>query len=151
MPFFTEQMEMLTNELQTSTRERASFVSHVQDLTHKHLAEAQTFLHTLAQEHGAMAEQLRNTLATDRHEKSAAVEALRQQHRDEHQGMRKGLQEMLRRTRQQRQRHLAEKRKEFAAARTELARDLCQAAQVWRQMAHARATTLPEKGRPRGK
>lgn len=149
MPFFTDQMAMLTNELQIATRERAAFVGHVQDLTHKHLAEAQTFLHGLAEEHEARAAGLRESLATNRHEQSAALHALRQRNREELRGMREGLQALLARTRQERQDNLARKRNEFHAAQQELARDLRQAAQVWRQLEQTRATA-PQGGRPRG-
>ncbi len=150
MPFFTEQMEMLTNELRTSTRERAAFVTQVQDVTHKHLAEAQTFLRTLAQEHGAMAEHLRHVLTKDREEQCAAAKKLRKKYRDELKGMRKELQQLLKLTRDQRQQQLTETRAEFRTAREAVVSDLRQAAQVWRQRSQTR-TKVPGIGTPRGK
>ena len=146
MPFFTEAMEMLTNELRASNRERASFVGHVQEATHKHLADAQSFLHTVAEEHGAMAENLRDTLATNRHQQAAEVQDLRRKFREDLLAMRKGLQEDLARTRQHRQQNLAEKRSEFQAAQKDLASDLRQASKVWSQLSQTRATTPMRKG-----
>jgi len=133
-------MEMLTNELRTSTRERANFVGQVQDETHKLLADVQPFLRALAQEHKAMAEHLRDVLATNRQENCASVNTLRQKFRDEMQGMRESLQELLKLTREQRQQELAETRIEFRATRETVANDLRNAAQVWRQRSHTRAS-----------
>ena len=151
MSFFTEQMEMLTNELLTSRQERADFVSNAQQQTHKFLADAQTFVQVLGQEHESMAAQLRNELATGRHERSGQVKAQRQQNREHLQSLRKGLKDMLSQTRRQRQQHLAETRTEFRAAQQELASDLRQAAQTWHQMFQTRAAATKGSQPPKTK
>lgn len=134
MALFTEQMEMLTNELLTSRQERASFVSDVQEGAHKLLADAQTFMHTVSQEHGAMAKELRTELATNSKERLQVVKTLRQQNREHFQSMRKGMRELLTQTRRQRQQHVAELRTECRTAQKDLASDLRQAARVWQRM-----------------
>lgn len=137
MAFFTEQMEVLANELLTSRHDRAAFVSSVQERSHKLLADAQTFMHILGQEHGAMAERLRSDLAANGQERVRLTKAQRQQNREQHQSMRAGLQEMLAHTRSQRQQHIAELRTECRRAQKDLISDLRQAAQVWQRMFQA--------------
>lgn len=141
MAVFTEQMEMLTNELLTSRKDRDAFVTDVQQRSHKIVADAQTFVHVLGQEHGVMAERLRKDLATNSQERLSAVKAQRQQNREHHQAMRKSMQEAQAQTRRQRQQHVAELRAECQTVQKDLASDLRQAAQVWQRMFHAVAKT----------
>lgn len=152
MASFTEEMETLTGELLTSRQDRAAFVTDMQERSKKIVADAQTFVRVLGQEHKVMAEDLRKELVTNLKERSSTVKAQRQQNREHHQTMSKGLQETLTQTHRERQKCVAELRTEFQTVQKAVASDLQQAAQVWQKMFHTAATTNGgHKGKGKGK
>ncbi len=148
MAFFSEHMEMLANELLTSRQERTAFVGEVQQRSHKVLADAQTFVRVLGQEHEAMSERLRSDLVANGRERLRTVKTLREQNRQQQKNTRKDLKSMLAQTRRDRLQRVAVLRTECRAAQKDLAKDLKQAAQVWRRMFQASA---PTNGAHKGK
>lgn len=141
MAFFTEQMETLTHELLKSRPERKAFVGDVKQRSHKLLADAQTFMRVLGQDHVAMAEHLRSELTANLQERLRTVQAERQQNREHFQTMRKEMQATLAQTRLQRKQHVATLLTECRTAQKDLAGDLKQAAKVWAQMFQVGAAT----------
>lgn len=141
MAFFTEQMEMLTNQLNTSRQERDAFVGDLRQQSSALMADARTFIQGLGQERAAMAAGLRTDLAAAVGVRAHEVKAQRQQNREQRQTMRDGLQETLAQTRRQRREHFAELRIECRTALKELACDLRQAGQAWQRAFQVGAST----------
>lgn len=134
MAFFTEQMEMLTNELLTSRRARVAFVHDVELQSHTIVAEAQAFMQNLTKEQKANAVRLRAELLTHDKERQSASKTQRQQNREHIKTARKGLLDMLAQNRSQRTQTVAKMRKDLAS-------DFKQAGQVWQRMLNVGATT----------
>jgi hypothetical protein len=133
VPFFTEQMEMLANELITSKQERAAFVSDVRQESHKIIADAQTFMRAVGTEHKAMASRLHKEMTTYEQQRVRTAKARQQRNREQIKNARKELLDMLAQNCRQRHQHIAQFRKDLSS-------DLRQAAKIWQRVAQVSAT-----------
>jgi len=135
MADFSDRMKSFTENLRGSIQTRGEALVQVHAITGQLLGDARSFLKTVADEQHEKADELHETLASQRKECSENVAEMRQGHQDSLRTMRDDLNQMLSETRKARQDSVEEMTETFQQARQELADDLQQASNAWREFA----------------
>lgn len=132
MGFFAENMKRFTGEVAACHRERSAVLKRLRLEADDLRSDAQSFLRQLGDEHQAVAEHVRSTLANERRDRTQQVEALRHEFRDRFHKMREQLQQTLAHCRNARRDFLRHKFRDFRQSRRRLAGDLQDASRIWR-------------------
>jgi len=135
MAEFADRMKSFTDHLRSSIQSREEALSQVHEETEQLRDDARTFMGAVADEHRARAEELHAALASHREERGRKVAEMRQTHQDSLRKMRSDLQHTLSESRKARQDVVHEMTVTFQQARHDLADDLREASNAWRQFA----------------
>jgi DNA anti-recombination protein RmuC len=141
MAEFADRMKSFTDHLRGSKQMRGEALSQVLAATEHLLDDARTFLGHVADEHQARAEELHANLTSHRTECRRKVAEMRQSHQDSLRKMRDDLHHTLSETRKARQDAVHEMTETFQHARFELASDLREASNAWREFASRAAVS----------
>jgi hypothetical protein len=140
-------MQRFVDELVQLKQDRSRALTTLTEHTQHALTEARGLMQRLRQEQHGRVSALHDRLDDDRKQRAAQIQALQQQQQQQRQQrrerflqMRKELTEALTASRDEVQRQVSEFRTTFRTARHQLAGDLRQAGQRWRQR-HRRTAT----------
>jgi len=133
MPVFADRMKELADHLRVSIEDRTDALGQVHHATHHLLGAARTFMTNVADEHHERAEELHETLEEFRGDLADRVDDMRQQHRDRLEHMRAETRRSLDENKAARHEAVRNMRSTFLKAQQEVAADLRDAGQAWRE------------------
>jgi len=138
MAEFADRMKSFTDHLRSSIESRNAALAHVHAEAEHLFERTQAFMGNVAEQHRARAEELQATMAAHRKECRQRAAELRDNHQKSLEKMRCDLKHMLSQTRATRQDTVKEMSNSFQHARNQLALDLREASNAWRQFAASR-------------
>jgi hypothetical protein len=145
MPVFADRMKELTDHLRVSIEDRTDALGQVHQATHHLLGAARTFMTNVADEHHERAEELHETLEEFRGELADRVDEMREHHRDRLEHMSAETRKKLDETNVARHEAVKSMRSTFHKAQQEVAADLRDAGQAWREFTVNRTAQATHK------
>ena len=144
MPVFGDQMKDFTDHLRISIENRTDALGQVHQATNHLLTAARTFMGNVSHEHQVMAGELTEVLDKFHGDLSDRVEDMRKRHRASLKQTQAELRQRLEDNKVARNESVETMRNTFREARQEVAADLHEASNAWREFTASRHAADPD-------